>query len=145
MDFLAPVSKYMTNHVINVSPDDPLTVVREIFDTHNIHHVPVVHIQHVEGIISKVDLNLFLRGFSRIEDMNQLDEARLRHYKARDIMTTRMAKVSSDDRMNVVLEVFKINRFHALPVVDNDELVGIITTHDIISALVAEDPVKNSF
>lgn len=145
MNFQAPVSEYMTKQVITVSPEDALETVKEIFDRYNIHHIPVVRIKQVEGIISKSDLLLFLRGFSQVEGSELLDQARLRNYKASDIMTTRMAKVESTDRMNVVLEVFKINRFHALPVVDNDELVGIITTHDIISALVADDPVKAAF
>jgi CBS domain-containing protein len=145
MNFQAPVSEYMTHQVITVSAEDPLLTVKEIFDKYNIHHVPVLHIRKVEGIISKSDLNLFLRGFSGVEEDQQLDEARLRNYRAKDIMTTRMAKVESTDRMNVVLEVFKINRFHALPVVDNGELAGIITTHDIIAALIASDPVKAAF
>lgn len=145
MHFQAPVSEYMTKQVISVSTEDNLATVKEIFDKYNIHHIPVVHIRKIEGIISKSDLLLFLRGFSTEENSQALDEARLRNFKARDIMTTRMAKVESTDRMNVVLEVFKINRFHALPVVDNDELVGIITTHDIIASLVADDPVKAAF
>ena len=33
------------------------------------------------------------------------------------------------------MEIFTINRFHALPVVDNGELVGIITPFDILKAL----------
>jgi len=145
MNFQAPVSEYMTRQVITVSSEDPLLTVKEIFDQYNIHHIPVLHIRKIEGIISKLDLNLFLRGFSSVEEDQQLDEARLRNYRAKDIMTTKMAKVESTDRMNVVLEVFKINRFHALPVVDNEELVGIVTTHDIIAALIASDPVKAAF
>lgn len=145
MNFQSPVSEYMTKQVITVSAEDSLSTVKEIFDKFNIHHIPVLHIRKIEGIISKSDLLLFLRGFTNVEEDNLLDEARLRNYKAKDIMTTRMAKVESTDKMNVVLEVLKINRFHALPVVDNDELVGIITTHDIIAALVADDPVKAAF
>ena len=39
------------------------------------------------------------------------------------------------------LEVFKTNRIHALPVEENGELVGIVTTYDIICAL-AEEEIK---
>lgn len=135
----------MTKQVIVVSPEDTLVHIKEIFDKYTIHHLPVVTQRKIEGIISKTDLMHFLRGFTGVEDDNMLDEARLRNYQARDIMTTRMAKVDSTDRINVALEVFKTNRFHALPVVDNGELVGILTTYDIISALVTEDPVKAVF
>ncbi|MCB0695286.1 MAG: CBS domain-containing protein [Saprospiraceae bacterium] len=145
MNFQSPISDFMTKQVITVSPEDTLVHVKEIFDKYTIHHLPVVNMRMIEGIISKTDLMHFLRGFTGVEDDNMLDEARLRNYQAKDIMTTRMAKVDSTDRINVALEVFKINRFHALPVVDNGELVGILTTHDIISALVTEDPVKAAF
>jgi CBS domain-containing protein len=40
----------------------------------------------------------------------------------------------------VALEVFKENLFHALPVVEEGNLVGIITTYDIISRL-ADEPI----
>lgn len=145
MDFNAPVSQYMTKQVLSVSAEDSLETIKEVFDTKNIHHVPVVHLRKIEGIISKNDFNLFLRGVPSNAIDEMLEETRLKNFKAKDIMTTRMAKVESTDRMNVVLEVFKINRFHALPVVDNNELVGIITTHDIITALIADDPVKAAF
>lgn len=144
MNFQAPISDYMTKQVITVSPQDTLVHVKEIFDKYNIHHLPVVDERHIMGIVSHSDLLHFLRGFTGM-DSDILDEARLRNYRATDIMTKKMAKVESTDRINVALEVFKINRFHALPVVDNGELVGILTTHDIISALVTEDPVKAIF
>ena len=145
MNFQSPISEFMTKQVITVSPADTLVHVKEIFDKYSIHHLPVVDMRLIQGIIAKSDLLHFLRGFTGVEDDNLLDEARLRNYQAKDIMTKKMAKVDSTDRINVALEVFKINRFHALPVVDDGELVGILTTHDIISALVTEDPVKAIF
>lgn len=145
MDFNATVSQYMTKNLITVHPEDSLETVKDIFGKHNIHHLPVVRQNHIEGIISKRDLALFARWIPLTESEKLLEDTRMRNYKAKEIMTTRMAKVDPTDRMNVVLEVFKINRFHALPVVDGEKLVGIITTHDIISALVAEDPVKPAF
>jgi len=47
-----------------------------------------------------------------------------------------------NDRINVALEIFMVNRFHAIPVVENDELIGILTTYDIIKAL-ATEPVSS--
>jgi acetoin utilization protein AcuB len=55
-------------------------------------------------------------------------------------MTKRLGKVAPDDRVNVALEVFMVNRFHALPVVENGELVGIITPFDIMKALSHQIP-----
>ncbi len=135
MDVLAPISQIMSKELITVSEKDKLTVVKEIFEKYNIHHIPVVRFKSIVGIISKTDYLYFVRGFTQNEEDRFINESRLKAYTADEIMTTGMAKVEPADRINVALEIFKINRFHAIPVVENDELVGIVTTHDIISAL----------
>lgn len=135
MDVLAPISQIMSKELITVSEKDKLTVVKEIFENHNIHHIPVVRFKTIVGIISKTDYLYFVRGFTQNEEDRFVNESRLKAYTADEIMTTGMAKVEPADRINVALEVFKINRFHAIPVIENEELVGIVTTHDIICAL----------
>lgn len=129
----------MTTKLITVNPKDKLTAVREIFENHKIHHVPVVRYKEIVGMISKTDFLHFLRGFNRNEEDRFVNEARLRVYNTEDIMTTGLAKLNPDDRINVALEVFLENRFHAIPVVDNGDLVGILTTFDIIKALASEE------
>lgn len=135
MDVLAPISQIMSKELITVNEKDKLTVVKEIFEKHNIHHIPVVRFRTIVGIISKTDYLYFVRGFTQNEEDRFVNESRLKAYTADEIMTTGIAKVEPADRINVALEIFKINRFHAIPVVENDELVGIVTTHDIICAL----------
>lgn len=139
MNVLAPVKSLMSTKLITVNPADKLTVVKEIFDENPIHHIPVVRFKEIVGIISKADFLHFLRGFSRNEEDRFVNYARLRAYTAEDIMTKGLAKVSSNDRINVALEVFLTNRFHAIPVVDEGDLVGIITTFDIIKELAGEE------
>ncbi len=140
MNILAPVSTIMTKKLLTVNPKDKLSVVKEIFDQHKIHHLPVVRYKAIVGMVSKTDLLYFLKGASYengYDDM--LNEARLNNYTAEEIMTTGLAKVSSKDRIGVAVEVFKENLFHAIPVVDDDELVGILTTYDIIRSLSLKD------
>lgn len=138
MNLLAPVSTIMTTHLITVNPEDKLSKVKEIFDTNKIHHIPVVRYKKIVGLISKTDLLYFLKGINNDGYQDLLNKTRLKNYTAEEIMTTGLAKVESTDRINVVLEIFKENLFHALPVVDKEELVGIVTTYDIINALSTE-------
>ncbi|MEZ4981104.1 MAG: CBS domain-containing protein [Saprospiraceae bacterium] len=143
MNVLAPVKNIMTKNLITVNPEDKLTTVKDIFEKHNIHHIPVVRYKKIEGIISKTDFVHFVRGFTKNDEDKFVNEARLRAYRAEDIMTKGLAKVEPTDRINVVLEVFLVNRFHAVPVVENDELVGIVTTFDIIKNLANEEITSN--
>lgn len=141
MNLLSPISTIMTTELVTVTPSDPLTRVKEIFDEHNIHHIPVVRFKKIVGIISKSDFSYFLWGYTNNEMTDTLTNNRLKTWEAEDIMSTKLAKVESSDAIRTALEVFKINRFHALPVVDNEELVGILTPLDIVIAL-ASEPIK---
>ncbi|RMF29821.1 MAG: CBS domain-containing protein [Bacteroidetes bacterium] len=141
MNLLTPVAKLMTTNLITVNPEDSLATVKELFDNNPIHHLPVVRFKKIVGMISKSDLLYFLHGFSQSKTDRAIEEARLRSWKAQDIMTTGVAKVESSEPVRTALEVFKVNRFHALPIVDNDELVGILTPYDIIKAL-SEEPIR---
>lgn len=139
MNILAPIKTIMSTHLITVNPEDKLSKVQELFDTHNIHHLPVVRYKELVGLISKTDFLHFMRGYNQSEEDRYVNEARLRAYKAEDIMTTGLAKLSPEDRINVALEVFLVNRFHAIPIVgEGNELVGILTTFDIIKAVSQE-------
>lgn len=146
MNLFAPVSSLMTNHkhLVTVNPEEPLSVVKELFETHSFHHLPVVHFREIVGIISKRDFEYFMGGESVCDDDRFLNDHRLQRATAKDIMTKRLGKVESSDRLNVAVEIFTINRFHALPVVDNGELVGIITPYDILKALGEEKAVDPS-
>ena len=135
MNLLTPVSELMTKELITVNPEDKLMAVKKIFDNHNIHHIPVVRFRKIVGIVSKTDLLYFLKGMGNARRPDVLNEGRLLITRVQDIMTTGLAKLAPTDRVNVALEVFRENILHALPVVEDDELVGIITTHDIITAL----------
>lgn len=141
MNVLAPVKTLMTTNLITVNPADKLIKIKEIFDNNKIHHIPVVNYKQIVGLVSKTDFVYFMRGFSRNEEDRFVNEARLRAYKAEDIMTKGLAKLTPNQRINVALEIFLENRFHAIPVVEekSGELVGIVTTFDIIKALASEE------
>lgn len=140
MNILAPVSTIMTKDLLTVNPKDNLKVVKEIFEQNRLHHIPVVRHKKIVGLISKTDLLYFLKG-ANPEKEKVRNEKLLEKFCAEDIMTTGLAKLESDDRINVALEVFKENLFHAIPIVDEEELCGIVTTYDVIKAL-SEEKVK---
>ena len=42
MNIIQPIAKIMSTKLVTVNPEDPILKVKEIFDSHNIHHIPVV-------------------------------------------------------------------------------------------------------
>ncbi|MBT8190766.1 MAG: CBS domain-containing protein [Saprospiraceae bacterium] len=135
MNLLESVSTIMTNNPVRLSPYDPLVKVKSIFEKMNIHHIPVVDEGKLVGIVSKADFLFFKRGFNNTNVIQKMEEIRLNNYVVKDIMTSGLAKLEPDDKINVALEIFKKNIFHAIPVVKDGRLVGILTTHDIINRL----------
>ncbi len=51
------------------------------------------------------------------------------------IMATRVVTIEMDDSLEVVRDIFKKVRFHHLLVVDNQQLVGIISDRDMLKAV----------
>lgn len=142
MDFTAPVSKFMTTKLVTVVPGDHVFVVKEIFSNHRIHHIPVVRFKKLVGLVSKADFLHFIKGKETTPDAVEEGNKRLDAYTVEDIMTKGIATLESNERMNVALQLFLENLFHAIPIVDNDELVGMLTTFDIIKLLVEEDDAR---
>jgi len=139
MDFTAPVSRFMTHKLVTVIPGDRLTVVKEIFDNQRIHHIPVVKFTTLVGLISKMDFIHFIKGHAIMPHDEVTEQNLLEKYTAEDIMTKGIATLDSGERMNVALQVLSENLFHAIPIVDDGQLVGMLTTLDIIKVLVEED------
>ena len=55
--------------------------------------------------------------------------------RIRDIMTTRVATVSMDDRLSVIKDIFEQAHFRHLLVLEEGELVGVISDRDLFRAI----------
>ncbi len=137
MNVFAPVSTLMVTDLVTINPETSLRKVKEIFEEHSFHHLPVVNFRKIVGMVSRTDFDRFVGGLKKANDATT---DLLEKTRAEEIMTKGLGKLEPDDRINVALEIFSKNWFHALPVVKDDELVGIITTQDIIRALLNEKP-----
>ena len=117
-----PVSTIMTKEVIAVHPDDTLDKVKKLFFKNRIHHVAVLDGDEIKGILTTWDLWKIDQPFTKYSELS-----------VKEIMTTRLAKVEPSDKIGTAAELFLFNRFHALPVVENEKLVGLITTFDVLA------------
>ncbi len=136
MDTLAPIKSIMSTELITVSPNSVIAEIEKIFKRHKIHHLPVTQEGQLVGIISKSDYLFFKRGFNDLKVEDDYDKIRLNRRTAKSIMTTGIAKLEPNDKIGVAIEIFKENLFHAIPIVEDGTLVGIVTTFDIISKVI---------
>lgn len=126
-----PISHIMTKSVVTVNQNDDLTKVVEKLKANSIRHLPVVNGKKVVGIISRTDINRLTFG-ALFDGQEGSDEAVLQILTIQQVMTSKPKTVSSDVIIRDLAEIFSKEEFHALPVVDNGELSGIVTTTDVI-------------
>lgn len=139
MNLLGPVSDVMTSSPFTLTPSATIGEAALIFEEHKVHHIPIAIEGKLVGMVSMTDYLFFRRGFLDDRDDHRIEDIRMNNYEVRYIMTKRLATLNSTDRITVALHIFSENLFHALPVVDNYKLVGILTTHDIISRLAKDN------
>ena len=129
-----PISKIMSNDIITVNKTQSIREVSDIIRDKNIRHVPVVSGDNVIGMLSKVDLQKI--SFVDTVDGDGLTTALYDGLNIEQVMTKNVKVVQKDDTIYDVATLLSKNEFHSLPVVDEEKLVGIITTTDLIKYLV---------
>jgi len=111
----------MSTDLVTVDPEDSLSKVRDIFMTHRIHHLPVVKDNKLVGLLTTYDLFKL--------DMTSDQYV---HTRVGDVMTTHLATLEPHEKVGAAAEIFLENLFHAVPIVRDRELVGIVTSFDVL-------------
>lgn len=131
---IVPVSSIMTKNVIKLNVHDSLTKAENLFKEHNIRHIPIVSGSKVVGIISNADL-LKVALADETDNEANITTTLYNMFSLEQVMTKNISTVQSYTSIKEVAELFSKNDFRALPVLYENELVGIVTTTDIINYL----------
>ncbi len=128
------VREIMTANPVTVQTDASLNSLREMFSRNSFHHVPVTGAGgELVGIISREDF--FKVAYVLSIEANRASSAKshFQHLCAEDIMTKFPLQLSPDDTIGLAADIFLANKFHALPIVEDGQLVGIVTSHDLMA------------
>lgn len=130
------VRELMTDHVIKVTTNHSFTALCRLLFQLNIHHLPVVDEQ--EKLIGIISSNDILKTYgSKVSGYRKIDEQWLNdNISVYDLMSPDPIVISPDAAVEEAIQLFKNERIQSLPVIDQDVLVGIITTRDVIEYLV---------
>ncbi len=133
-----PVSKIMSTNLVTLSSIDDLTTAEELFKTHEIRHIPVVQGEEIIGMLSHTDLLRVSYAETVQEYETEVDIVLNSIFTIEQVMTKNVVTVNASDTIKEVAEVLSTREFHALPVVENSVLVGIVTTTDLIKYLLEQ-------
>lgn len=130
----SPVSSIMSTDLVSVNTTQSLTEVNDLLESNGIHHMPVVSGEEVIGMISKTDLQKI--SFVSSYGEEHVGTSMYNILSIEQVMTKDVETVESKDTIHDVAEILAKNEFHALPVVDDGKLTGMVTTTDLINYLI---------
>lgn len=133
-----PISKIMSTDLITLNHTDDLIRAEELFKLHNIRHIPVVRGEEIIGMLSHTDLMRVSYAENLQEIETEVGVVVNSLFSIEQVMIKDVVSVTSSATIKEVAEVLATKEFHALPVVNDEKLVGIVTTTDLIKYLLAQ-------
>lgn len=133
-----PVSEIMTTNVITLNHTDTLETAESLFKNNKIRHIPVVSGDKIIGMLSYTDLLRISYADAVDDDAETVDTVVFNMFTIEQVMAKKLVSVNTDTTIKEVAEILSKKEFHALPVLDNDKLVGIVTTTDLINYLLEQ-------
>lgn len=127
VEFLRGHGSIEYTRVIVAQLDDTVAQAHKLFQTHDLHHLPIVSANEVVGIVSSTDLLTFFSTSSMLDP----EEASLE-----EIMTPGPQVITKDRPVRELVEILAHSPFRSLPVMDEKgELWAIVTTRDLVRFL----------
>ncbi len=128
----------MTKEVVVASPSDSVAYIRNLMLKNDFSRVVIIEDNKPVGIVTKKDIMRALAAKRSLWKRRPIDKIAVSR-----IMSTNLITINPDASIKECAKLMVENRISSLPVVENDELVGIITTTDLLRAF-AEN-FKNRF
>jgi len=132
------VSKIMSDKLITLNLSNNLVEAEKLFKENSIRHIPIVSGSKIIGMLSLTDLMRISYVDSYGAEENEVDTSVYSMLSIEQVMVKNIIFVSSNQTIKEVAEILAKNEFHALPVIDDGKLVGIVTTTDLLHYLLEQ-------
>jgi CBS domain-containing protein len=116
------------SEVFTIEPDASVYDAIKIMADQRIGALVVLQGEHLVGLISETDYarKIVLQGRTSANT------------RVREIMTDRVLYVSPDQDISECMALMTEKRFRHLPVMDNDQLAGLISIGDLVKSIIDE-------
>lgn len=125
------VRDLMTRDLITLGPDSSVAEALRLCWDKEIRHVLIVENEELVGIVSDRDLT---EASPAADDPNR--EETMRNIPVKDVMSRDVVKAHPQDPTGYAAKEMYEKKLDALPVMDDQELLGIVTSTDVMQALV---------
>jgi acetoin utilization protein AcuB len=125
------VRDWMTGNLVTLSPEASVAEALTLCRKRRIRHIPILEEGRLVGIVSDRDLRDASPALGDPERARTLQEIRVA-----DVMTREVITVDPQDSIeNAAQQMYEL-KIESLPVVAEEELLGIVTSSDVMRALV---------
>jgi acetoin utilization protein AcuB len=125
------VSSLMSKNVKTININDNLLQAKHFFEAREFHHhLPVMDGDKLVGMVSLYDF-LIAKSGATLNDSDPVYNT----VAVKDFMRTPVISVSESETLEKALNLFIDKTIEGLPVLSDGKLVGIITSNDILRAL----------
>lgn len=129
------IGTIMHTNLITVSPEATLVEAKELIDKWAIDHLLVVNAKDkLVGIVSDRDLKQYWASPANTLSTHELGYL-LEKILVKMIMVKTVVTVTTETTIERAAFIMQSHNISSLPVMENDELVGIITSTDVMEVL----------
>ena len=127
------VKDFMTRKVVYISPNTTIAHAADMMREQKLHRLPVIENDQLVGLVTEgtiAEASPSKATSLSIYEMNYL----LNKTKVGDVMIRDVVTISQFASLEDATYLMLKNKIGILPVVDNEQLYGVITDHDIFKA-----------
>ena len=132
------VGDIMIKDVITTTPGTPIESCSKIMVRNNLRRIPVVEEDKLIGIVTSTDILRFFGDKEMFASMTSNSGLDVLKRKISEIIKPNILVTESTVRLGDLCELLAEKNIGGVPVVDDDQLVGIVTERDILNTVLKE-------
>ena len=129
------VRKKMKKDLITITKDERMTTARKIMKEKNIRHLPVVDGKRLVGLVTNMDIRKAEASPATSLEIRELHYL-LDKLTVGEIMTRNVITISPDISVEEATTLLHYNKIGCRPVVEDGNLVGMLTENDVMEILI---------
>ena len=126
----------MTKQPFSITLKNSILEAEELMKKHCVRHAPVVDGSKLVGMISRTDLERI--SFLEFEGDTTKKVKYYDLFTVEQLMTKSLRCIEEEDLIKDAAEILSLGSYNALPVLKDDNLVGILTPTDLINYLLKQ-------
>ncbi len=133
------VRDIMSEKMVTISESDTLSTVEDIMTLGRVRHMPVVHAGKLVGVVSERDL--LRTSLSNLTEFGSEERRLFLHaVEIARVMSAPPITIAPDATVEEAARVMADRKIGCLPVLEDDQLLGIVTETDVLRYFAGVSP-----